>query len=233
LLLNGDENVRCGRIADRMTKTKFNQRQEVFAISLANVIAGIFGGIPATAALARTALNIKSGATSRVSGIICSISVIALSLVFLPYFKFLPLPNIAAILVNVAIRMIEVDEIVHIYHNTVCNCVLVLRLSVDVLSLAAQRHFMIMLAVTATCVFVEPTSGIIVGILLSLGKGAFLESKAWVLCKLRQGDCIVAQFNCDLVPVAHASIQSLNIRYPHSRSRDLFHTVLETRLLGP
>ena len=59
---------------------------------------------------------------------------------------------------------------------------------------------MIMLAVTATCVFVEPTSGIIVGILLSLGKGAFLESKAWVLCKLRQGDFVLAKFNCDLVP---------------------------------
>jgi sulfate permease, SulP family len=102
-----------------MTKTKFNQRQEVFAISVANIFSGMFGGIPATAALARTALNIKSGATSRVSGIICSTGVVALSLIFLPYFKFLPLPNIAAILVNVAIRMIEVDEIKHIYSNTV------------------------------------------------------------------------------------------------------------------
>ena len=64
-----------------------------------------------------------------------------------------------------------------------------------------QRHFMIMVVVAATCVFVEPTSGIIVGILLSLGKGAFLESKAWVLCKLRQGDSVIAQFNCDLVRV--------------------------------
>jgi hypothetical protein len=67
---------------------------------------------------------------------------------------------------------------------------------------------MIMLAVTATCVFVEPTSGIIVGILLSLGKGAFLESKAWVLCKLRQGDAVVAQFNCDLVPSARSAVSS-------------------------
>ncbi len=104
-----------------MTKTKFNQRREVFAISLANIFAGIFGGIPATAALARTALNIKSGATSRISAIICSFSVVALSLVFLPYFKFLPLPNIAAILVNSAIRMIEVEEIAHIYRNTVID----------------------------------------------------------------------------------------------------------------
>ena len=51
---------------------------------------------------------------------------------------------------------------------------------------------MIMIVVAVTCVFVEPTSGILVGILLSLGKGAFLESKAWVLCKLRQGPLDVA-----------------------------------------
>ncbi len=60
---------------------------------------------------------------------------------------------------------------------------------------------MIMLIVAATCVFVEPTAGIIAGILLSLGKGAILESKAWVLCKLRKGDAVLARFNCDLVPL--------------------------------
>jgi hypothetical protein len=76
---------------------------------------------------------------------------------------------------------------------------------------------MIMLAVTATCVYVEPTSGIVVGILLSLGKGAFDESKAWVLCKLRQGDSLVARFNCDLVlctrPMSAAdALSSLSLR---------------------
>mmetsp|Transcript_46829 Transcript_46829/g.124591 ORF Transcript_46829/g.124591 Transcript_46829/m.124591 type:complete len:651 (-) Transcript_46829:158-2110(-) len=172
------ETLISAKIADRMTKTKFNQRQEVFALSLANCASGFFGGIPATAALARTALNIKSGATSRLAGIIGSIAVVILSMVFLPYFKFLPLPNIAAILCNVAYRMIEFDEIVHIYAN--------------------KKHFMIMICVAVTCVFVEPTSGIIVGILLSLGKGAFIEAKAWVFCKLRQGEKVLASFYCDL-----------------------------------
>ena len=59
-----------------------------------------------------------------------------------------------------------------------------------------------MLVVTATCVLVDPTSGIIVGVLVTLGMGALVESKAMVLCKLRQGDCVVAQFDCDLVPNA-------------------------------
>jgi hypothetical protein len=57
-----------------------------------------------------------------------------------------------------------------------------------------------MVVVVVTCVFVDPASGVVVGILLGLGKGAFLESKAWVFCKLRQGDFVLAKFNCDLVP---------------------------------
>src|SRR5262249_10924182 len=47
----------------------FNQPQEVLAVGLANIAAGVFGGLPATAALARTSLNVKSGATGRTSGI--------------------------------------------------------------------------------------------------------------------------------------------------------------------
>jgi hypothetical protein len=65
-----------------------------------------------------------------------------------------------------------------------------------------QRHLITMLAVITTCVYVDPTSGIIVGILISLVNGAFEESKACVLCKLRQGDSVVARFDCDLVPAA-------------------------------
>jgi hypothetical protein len=63
-----------------------------------------------------------------------------------------------------------------------------------------------MLVVTASCIFVEPTSGILAGILLSLGTGALMESKAWVLCKLRQGDEVLAQFTCDLVKHQYPSI---------------------------
>ena len=107
------------RIADRMTNTKFNQRQEVMALSFANFFSGFFGGMPGTAALVRTALNIKSGATSRLSGIICSVTVTVLALLLLPYFKFLPLPNIASIVVLAAFQMLDVEELQLIYSSTV------------------------------------------------------------------------------------------------------------------
>jgi sulfate permease, SulP family len=102
-----------------MTNTKFNQRQEVMALSFANFFAGFFGGMPGTAALVRTALNIKSGATSRLSGIICSVTVTVLALLLLPYFKFLPLPNIASIVVLAALQMIDVEELQLVYTSTV------------------------------------------------------------------------------------------------------------------
>jgi SulP family sulfate permease len=59
----------------------------VFGLAVANTVAGCLGGIPATAALARTALNINSGANSRVSAIVNCIGVLLLGIFFLPYFK--------------------------------------------------------------------------------------------------------------------------------------------------
>lgn len=80
-------------IADRMTKTLFDQRREVLGIGITNFISGLAGGIPATAALARTSLNIRSGASSRASGIVNGVSLIILSVVLFDLFKFLPLPG--------------------------------------------------------------------------------------------------------------------------------------------
>lgn len=105
------ETLISAHIADRMTKTLFDQPREVLAVGLANLASGLAGGIPATAALARTALNVKSGATSRGAGIVNAISITLLASVLFPVFKFLPLPVVAAILVSVAYRMVEWPEV--------------------------------------------------------------------------------------------------------------------------
>jgi SulP family sulfate permease len=65
-----------------MTKIEFNRKKEVFGLCIANLASGIFGGIPATAALARTALNIKSGANHRTSAVINAIFVGLISIFF-------------------------------------------------------------------------------------------------------------------------------------------------------
>ncbi len=142
------ETLISAAIADRMTKTLFAQSQEVMAVGLANVASGLAGGIPATAALARTALNIKSGATSRAAGIVSGVSIIVLSTALFGLFKFLPLPVVAAILVNVAIKMIEWPEIIQLYHMD-------------------KPMFAVAIIVMVVCIVEDPTVGIIAGALLA------------------------------------------------------------------
>lgn len=110
------ETLISAKIADGMTKTKSDQRKEVFGLGLANVASGLFGGIPATAALARTSLNIRSGATHKMSAGVAAFGVIVIALVLLSGFQYLPLAFVAAILVSVALFMVEREQFVHLYH---------------------------------------------------------------------------------------------------------------------
>ncbi len=109
------ETMISAKIADGMTKTKYNRRKEMLGLGIANIASGIMGGIPATAALARTSLNIKSGANHNTSAVISSICIALISVVLLQYFKFIPLTVIAAILVYVAIRMIEREHFIRYF----------------------------------------------------------------------------------------------------------------------
>jgi SulP family sulfate permease len=143
------ETLISARIADRMTKTVFNQPQEVLSVALANLASGMAGGIPATAALARTALNIKSGATSRASGIVNAMAITVLSTVLFSAFKFLPLPIVATILVNTAYRMLEVNEII-------------------LLSKTDPPMFIVACVTMAICIAEDPTMGIMYGTFLAM-----------------------------------------------------------------
>jgi SulP family sulfate permease len=95
------------KIADGMTNTKHSRSKETLGLGLANVVSGFFGGLPATGVFVRTSLNVRSGATHRVSCGINAIVIAIISLVLLNWFRFIPLAAIAAILVYAAIRMVE------------------------------------------------------------------------------------------------------------------------------
>jgi len=143
------ETMLSAKIADGMTKTKHNKSREMFGLAIANIVSGIFGGIPATSALARTSLNIKTGATYRISAVISSISIIIISFLLLPFFKYIPMAVIASILVFVAIRMVEVHEMIIMFKH-------------DLVS------FFIAIAVGAITVYEDPIYGILFGTALSL-----------------------------------------------------------------
>lgn len=101
------ETLLSAKIGDTMTHTKHNPRKEILSLGVANIASGIFGGIPATAALARTSLNIRSGANHRSSGIINGVFIAIISVFLLGQFTYIPMAAIAAILVDTAIKMVD------------------------------------------------------------------------------------------------------------------------------
>lgn len=99
------ESLLSAVVADEMIGTRHNSNMELVAQGVGNAASALFGGIPATGAIARTAANIKNGGTSPVAGMIHAV-ILLLTLVFLmPYAALIPMPCIAAILFMVAYNM--------------------------------------------------------------------------------------------------------------------------------
>ncbi|HLR59274.1 MAG TPA: SulP family inorganic anion transporter, partial [Pseudogracilibacillus sp.] len=113
-MLGGIESLLSAVVADGMTGKQHKSNRELFGQGLANIITPLFGGIPATGAIARTATNIKSGAVSPWSGIFQSIFVLLTLLLFAPYASHIPLASMAPILMVVAYNMSEVKSFSHI-----------------------------------------------------------------------------------------------------------------------
>ena len=109
------ETLISAKIADGLTKTKFRQSREVLGVGLANLAAGLFGGVPASGVFARTAMNVRSGASSSASQVINAVFVALITFVLLPVFGYVPMSIIAAILVYVASRMIVVGHFRKLY----------------------------------------------------------------------------------------------------------------------
>ena len=101
-------------VADGMTNTKHRSNAELVAQGVGNMGSALFGGIPATGAIARTAANIKNGGSTPISGMVHAV-VLLLVLVFLmPYASFIPMPTIATILFIVAYNMCQWRPFVHL-----------------------------------------------------------------------------------------------------------------------
>ncbi len=130
------ETMLSAKVANLMTKTRFHERREMLALALANITSGFMGGIPVTAALARTSLNIKTGANSRISALISAITIGIISVVFFGMFQYLPLSIIAAILVNVAINMVEHEHFVFLFRHDKPS--FIISLVVGVVTIAAD-----------------------------------------------------------------------------------------------
>lgn len=117
-LLGAIESLISAVIADGITGHRHRSNTELFAQGIANVGSALFGGIPATGAIARTAANIRLGATTPVAGMMHAVTMLILVLFFAATASQIPLPVLAAVLVFVAWNMSEIDHIKMIFKTT-------------------------------------------------------------------------------------------------------------------
>ncbi|MDM5249833.1 sulfate permease [Lysinibacillus sp. G4S2] len=113
-MLGGIESLLSAVVADGMTNTKHNSNRELIGQGIANIVTPLFGGIPATGAIARTATNIKTGAASPMSGIIHGVFVLVTLLLLAPVASNIPLASMAPVLMVVAWNMSEQKHFAHI-----------------------------------------------------------------------------------------------------------------------
>jgi len=110
-MLGAIESLMSAVVSDRMSNDRHNPNVELFGQGIANIVSPLFGGLPATGAIARTATSIRSGAQSPVAGIVHSLTLLCILLFASPLVRFVPMACLAGILMVVSYNMGEWLEI--------------------------------------------------------------------------------------------------------------------------
>jgi sulfate permease, SulP family len=112
--LTGIESLLSAVVADGMIGGRHRFNCELVAQGVANIASSLFGGLPATGALARTATNARAGARSPIAGMAHALFLLMFTLVLAPLMSYVPLAALAAALVVVAWNMAEIDSFRHL-----------------------------------------------------------------------------------------------------------------------
>jgi SulP family sulfate permease len=112
-LLAAIESLLAARVADGMSHSeeKFHPNKELFGQGLATMVASIFGGQPATGAIARTSVNIRSGGKTKIAALIHALFLLIVVLLLSPIFALIPLPAIAGVLIGTSVRILNPKSI--------------------------------------------------------------------------------------------------------------------------
>ncbi|MCY1289514.1 C4-dicarboxylic acid transporter DauA [compost metagenome] len=150
-MLGAIESLLCAVVADGMAGTRHDPNAELFGQGLGNLVAPLFGGITATAAIARSAANVRAGASSPIAAIIHAGVVLLAMLLLAPLFSYLPMAALAALLLMVAWNMSEARHVAH------------------TLSIAPRNDVMVLLACLVLTVLFDMVLAVGVGLLLAAG----------------------------------------------------------------
>ena len=117
-ILGAIESLLSCVVADSKTGERHDSNKELIGQGIANCLAPIFGGIPATGAIARTVTNIRNGGNSPVAGVMHAATLLIIMVLFAPWAGRIPLASLAPILMVVAWNMSEVHQIAHLLKGT-------------------------------------------------------------------------------------------------------------------
>lgn len=113
-------------VADSMVNSRHRSNMELIAQGAGNIVSALFGGIPATGAIARTAANVKNGGRTPIAGMVHSVVLLLILVVLMPYAALIPMPAIAAILFMVAYNMCGWRKFVHLCKTSPKSDIIVL-----------------------------------------------------------------------------------------------------------
>jgi len=154
------ESLLCATVADGMrVGEQHDPDRELFGQGLANIVLPFFGGVPATAAIARTAVNVRAGATSRLSSITHSLVLLAVVLAISPIVGLIPLAALAGVLIATTVQMIQVGAIRAIIRSTRADAI-------------------VLVATFAVTVLVDLVTAVIVGLAIAAVLALFSVSRA-------------------------------------------------------
>ncbi|MBE0451194.1 MAG: STAS domain-containing protein [Clostridia bacterium] len=120
------ESLLSAVVADGMIGKRHNSNTELIAQGIANIASSIFGGIPATGAIARTAANVKNGGRTPISGMVHAIVLFLIMIIFMPLAKLIPMATLSAILVIVSYNMSEWRSFKSLFRSTKSDIIVLL-----------------------------------------------------------------------------------------------------------
>lgn len=142
--------------------TRFDASKETFGMAIGNIVAGLLGGTPCTGVLVRTAVNVSSGATYKYSQFINACVVLLMVLVLMPYFAYIPMHCIAAILVTSSCRLVPLKPLAAYWRLDMGN-------------------FFILLFTCAACVLIDGAMGLLMGAMICLLRNAVQSREGTVI----------------------------------------------------
>lgn len=119
-LLAAIESLLAARVADGLAhaQEKFHPNKELFGQGLATMVASIFGGQPATGAIARTSVNIRSGGKTKMAALVHALFLLIVVLLLSPIFSLIPLPAIAGVLIGTSVRILNPHNVLEQLRST-------------------------------------------------------------------------------------------------------------------